>query len=112
MQIIRTIVWVLILFAILVFSFFNWRPVEVQLWNNLVLETRLPALVIVSFLLGLIPMWLYHRGAKWRYERRIRTLETAAATPTPSPAAPPERVRAEHPGDPTDLAPPVDRVGE
>lgn len=95
MQIIRTVVWVLVLFALLAFSFFNWKPVEVQLWSNLVLETKLPALVVISFLLGLLPMWLIHRANKWRMTRRVNALEAATtrlATPkeaepvTPSPA--------------------------
>ena len=92
MQFVRTLLWVLILVGLLVFSFFNWRPVEVTIWENLVLETKVSALVIVSFLLGLLPMWLLHRGASWRLKRRISSLETAAEsqrrlnTPTPSPA--------------------------
>lgn len=102
MQIIRTVVWVLVLFALLAFSFFNWKPVEVQIWSNLVLETKLPALVVVSFLLGLLPMWLVHRANKWRMTRRVNALEAATtrlATPkdpvpptttTPEPANPVE----------------------
>ena len=78
MQIVRTIIWVLILFGILAFSFFNWDSVEVTLWDNLVLETKIPALVIIAFLLGLAPMWLYHRSVKWSLNRRIRSLENAA----------------------------------
>lgn len=78
MQIVRTIVWVLLFVGLLAFSFFNWKPVEVTIWNNLILETKVPALVIVSFLLGLIPTWLLHRGVKWRLHRRIKTLENAA----------------------------------
>ena len=31
MQVIRTIIWVLILFGVLLFSFFNWNPVEVTM---------------------------------------------------------------------------------
>ena len=77
MQIVRTIIWVLILFAILTFSFFNWDTVEVNLWENLVLETKVPVLVIVAFLLGLVPMWLYHRSVKWSLDRRIRSLEAS-----------------------------------
>ncbi len=77
MQIIRTIVWVLILFAMLTFSFFNWDTVEVNLWENLVLETKVPVLVIIAFLLGLVPMWLYHRSVKWSLSRRIRSLEAS-----------------------------------
>ena len=101
MQLFRTILWVVILAALLAFSFFNWREVEVTIWENLVLETKVPALVIVSFLLGLVPMWMIHRGAKWRLNRRISSLEAAAEsqrrlatassaspTPTPSSAAP------------------------
>ncbi|ANY19912.1 hypothetical protein A6F68_01396 [Tsuneonella dongtanensis] len=96
MQIIRTIAWALLLVVLLGFSFFNWKPVEVQIWENLVLETKVPALVIVSFLLGLVPMWLIHRGTKWRLQRRISGLESAArsaavappATTAPATAAP------------------------
>lgn len=77
MQIIRTIVWVLILFGILTFSFFNWDTVEVNLWENLVLETKIPVLVIAAFLLGLVPMWLYHRSVHWSLGRRIRSLEAS-----------------------------------
>ena len=81
MQIVRTIGWVLLLFSLLAFSFFNWKPVEVQIWSNLVLETKLPALVIISFLLGLVPMWLVHRASKWRAQRRINALEAATTRP-------------------------------
>lgn len=77
MQIVRTIIWVLILFAILTFSFFNWDTVEVNLWENLVLETKVPVLVITAFILGLLPMWLYHRSVKWSLSRRIRSLEAS-----------------------------------
>jgi lipopolysaccharide assembly protein A len=89
MQIVRTIAWFALLVVLLTFSFFNWKPVEVQIWDNLVLETKVPALVVVSFLLGLVPMWLIHRGVKWRLQRRIAGLETAArnVAMAPSPAA-------------------------
>ncbi len=108
MQIVRTIVWVLLLFSLLAFSFFNWKSVEVQIWSNLVLETKLPALVIISFLLGLLPMWLLHRASKWRATRRINALEAAthkmsAPTPTPvtpTPAAPTSPPRQDLPAEP------------
>ncbi|MBV7266815.1 hypothetical protein [Erythrobacter ani] len=113
MQIVRTIVWVLILFAILTFSFFNWESVEVTLWDNLVLETRIPALVIIAFLLGLAPMWLYHRSVKWSLDRRIRSLENSVKSnalskrhePTStSPAAASATPAVEKPGDNPALA--------
>jgi hypothetical protein len=95
MQIVRTIVWVLLLVALLVFSINNWNPVEVKIWEGLVLETKVPALVVIAFLLGLVPMWLMHRVSQWYFKRRLGSLETAAARaaamppPAPAPAAEP-----------------------
>jgi uncharacterized integral membrane protein len=89
MQIIRTVVWVVLLVALLIFSINNWSPVEVKIWEGLVLETKLPALVVASFLLGLLPMWLLHKAGRWRLNRRINVLEnTVRATSTPAPAPP------------------------
>jgi putative membrane protein len=90
MQIVRTIVWVLLLVALLLFSAFNWKPVEVKIWEGLILETKIPALVIVSFLIGLVPMWLLNRAQKFALSRKISSLETAARTAatTPVVAAP------------------------
>ncbi|MBU2340998.1 MAG: LapA family protein, partial [Alphaproteobacteria bacterium] len=78
-------------------------PVEVTIWTNTVLETKIPALAIAAFLLGLVPMWLIHRGTKWRLERRIAALESAARVGSRSraptqpdalaPAAPPAPTR-------------------
>ena len=113
MKVVRTIIWVLILLGLLAFSFMNWKPVEVTLWSDLVLETKVPALVIVAFLLGLIPMWLLHRGVKWQLGRRINSLESAvkssalsrhAPAPSPAPSTAPAPVAAPV-VDTTDTAP-------
>jgi len=94
MAIVRTVLWVLLLAALLLFAANNWTPVEVRIWESLVLETRLPALVIVAFLLGLVPLWLLHRARVWNLKRRIASLESAVrtaalASDTPhAPAAP------------------------
>jgi uncharacterized integral membrane protein len=77
MKYVRMIVWTLLLVALVAFSVTNWQPVEVKIWDNLILETKLPALVVGSFLLGLLPMWLIHRGVRWRLHRRIAGLESA-----------------------------------
>lgn len=99
MQIVRTILWVLLLVGVLAFSFGNWdKQIDVRIWPGIVWDTRVPALVIVSFLLGLVPMWLYHRGVHWRLSRRISGLEAATtklATPRAETQAPPQPVRPE-----------------
>ena|SRR5512139_1787908 len=95
MQIVRTIVWVLLLIALVLFAMANWEPgVTVRIWNNLVVETKLPAVVVVAFLIGLVPMWMVHRASKWNLQRRINSLENAAkaaamaTAPAPPPAKP------------------------
>ncbi len=105
MQFIRMLIWVLILAALLIFTAFNWRPVEVQIWTNLVLETKIPALVIVAFLLGLVPTWLLHRGTKWRLDRRISHLETAARSSVSARPIEPAPARPTHPPAPPPLQP-------
>lgn len=77
MQIVRTIIWVLIAAALVLFSVFNWKAAEVTIWDGIIWETRLPAVVIIAFLMGLVPMWVYHRGSKWSLNRRIRSLENS-----------------------------------
>ena len=85
MQIIRTIIWVLVLVALLLFSINNWTNVEVKIWDGLVLDTKLPALVLTSFAAGLLPMWLLAKAARWRLKRRITTLENSVRATTPTP---------------------------
>jgi hypothetical protein len=112
MQIVRTIVWVLLLTALLVFSFANWDPtVTVKIWTNLVVETKIPAIVVISFLIGFVPMWLAYRATKWQLTRRIGTLEAGArsAAQIPVAASPvvpdPVVTSADHSAPPNDPPP-------
>ncbi|GAA4643539.1 hypothetical protein GCM10023115_14990 [Pontixanthobacter gangjinensis] len=89
MQIVRTILWVLLLVAFVGFTFGNMdKDAEVRIWFGYVWNTKIPAVVVLSFLLGMIPTWLLHRGTKWRLTRRIKTLENAVqATAVTAPIA-------------------------
>jgi hypothetical protein len=79
-KILRTIIWVLALIGFLVFALYNWKPVEVTLWENLVLETKLPVLAVLAFALGFVPLWAYHLSVTWGLNRRVRTLENSLKT--------------------------------
>lgn len=82
MQVIRTVVWVVVLIALLVFSINNWTTIDVKIWEGLILETKLPVLVVISFLLGLLPMWILAKASKWRLKRQISQLQSAANAAT------------------------------
>ncbi len=90
MQILRVVIWVLLLVGLLLFSIFNWTDVTVRIWQGIVVDTKIPAIVIVSFAIGFVPMWLYHRASKWGMQRKIHNLENAARTQATTPVAPRE----------------------
>lgn len=77
MKILRTILWVLGALGFLIFAIYNWQPVELTLWQNLVLETKVPVLALLAFAVGFLPMWALHRSVVWGLQRRIRALETS-----------------------------------
>ncbi len=104
MKILRTILWVLAALGFLIFAIYNWKPVELTLWQNLVMETKLPVLALLAFALGFLPLWAYYQSVKWSMSRRIRALENSlkhtalarhhephagAATPVDTPAEKP-----------------------
>ncbi len=90
MNFLKTLFWVILIVGLALFAINNWSDVTVRLWGGLLLDTKLPILVIGSFFLGFLPLYLWHRGVGWRLRRRINTLESA--TP-PAPVDPtPEHV--------------------
>lgn len=95
MQFVRTLLWLFALVVFVILTVLNWETtLAMRIWPGFVWDTRLPAIIVAAFLLGLIPTWLFHRGTKWRLNRRISHLETAARSSAatrpldPAPAAP------------------------
>ncbi len=104
MQFLRTIFWVVLAVAGVIFSLANWTLVTVRLWGDIVVDTRLPVLLVLTFLLGLVPMLILHRATRWSLRRRLDTVQRALtdvqvaspAPPTaPSPTNPPVPVVAD-----------------
>jgi uncharacterized integral membrane protein len=90
MRFLKTLIWVTFIVGLIVFAINNWAPVSVSLWGGLRLDTKLPALVIVAFLIGFLPLYLLHRTQIWRLKRRILTLEGNQQTSAfPPPTSPP-----------------------
>ena len=88
MQILRTFLWAMLLVALVAFSVANWTDVTVRIWPGLVVDTKIPAIVIISFAIGFVPMWLYLRASKWQSRRRIQSLENAARMAQTTPVQP------------------------
>lgn len=82
MSFLKTLFWVIFLVGFVVFAVNNWQPVSVKLWGGLWLDTKLPALMGLSFLIGFVPLYILHRTQGFRFRRRIATLE-GKARPAP-----------------------------
>jgi lipopolysaccharide assembly protein A len=114
MQFIKTAFWVILAVAIALFSKANWTVaptfsgyVPVKLWGDIVLEMRLPIMIILAFLLGLVPMWIYARATKWSMKRKLESSERALASAI-SPPTPPLAVSSDpHFASTSPLTPPL-----
>jgi lipopolysaccharide assembly protein A len=89
MQTIRTIAWMLVAILFAAFVAINWQRVEVNFWpladGYLHFDWPVGFVAIISFLIGLIPMWLLGRATRWALNRRIATLENSLKAATVSP---------------------------
>jgi uncharacterized integral membrane protein len=86
MQFLKTLFWVLIAVLVALFARANWTPVTLNLWNDIQADTKLPVLLLIAFLLGMLPTWLILRARIWSLRRRIEAMERNRVTSLP-PAA-------------------------
>ena len=93
MAFLRALFWIAVTLAVVLFSIHNWTLVTIQLSAGLEADGKLPVLLALAFLVGFLPLYLFHRVACWRGQRRIASLERAlAATPPMVEGAPLPRV--------------------
>ena len=87
MQFLKTLFWVVVAIALTLFAIYNWRPVTLNLWSGLQADVKLPVLVAIPFLLGLLPTYFIYRGRIWALRRRYERPERVAVGNQPTPAA-------------------------
>lgn len=75
MQFLKTLFWVLIAVLVSLFARANWTNVTLNLWDDIQADTKLPLLLLVAFLIGLLPTWLIMRARLWRLRRQIDAME-------------------------------------
>ena len=96
MQFLKTLLWVVLAVALVLFASNNWTVVTLNLWGGLQADVKLPVLVIAAFLLGLLPTLLIYGARNWSLRRRLETQGPVAVGNTPPVArnapAPPETV--------------------
>jgi lipopolysaccharide assembly protein A len=86
MSFLKTLFWIVVAVIVALFCFNNWTVVTVNLWNGLILETKLPLLLGLFFVLGLLPPLLLWQTARWQLRRLAHTGSVPVAVPTPAPS--------------------------
>lgn len=79
MSMFRTFIWIVLTIILVIFSMANWDKVTITIWPGQLADTKLPVLILVSFLLGLLPMWIAHRATRWSLKRRLDNSERQLA---------------------------------
>ncbi len=92
MQFLRTVFWVVLAVVGVIFSFNNWQIVSIKLWGDIIIDTPLPILLFVVFMLGLVPALLLYRATRWTLTRKLdaanRSLSEALTVAEPIRADP------------------------
>lgn len=84
----KTLFWALVAVSVALFARSNWFDVTLNLWDDIRLDIKLPLLLMLLFLLGLVPPLLVYRARMWRLRRRVEAQERQqmAAATEPAPA--------------------------
>ena len=82
MQIVKTLGWVLLTAFVVSFVWINYgEKHDVVIWpttnDALVFNWPVGVIALMFWLLGVLPMMVYHRSVKCSLERRIRSLENS-----------------------------------
>ncbi len=95
MQFLKTLFWVMLAVAVVLFASANWNTIAtVDLWGGLQADLKLPVLAIGAFLLGFLPTFLIYRARVWGLKRRLEQQGHVHVANTPDlparPAPPPQ----------------------
>ena len=88
MRFLKTLLWIVIAVLISLFAARNWRDVTIDLWGNLQADIKIPILLFIAFLIGLLPTWLVFRAKLWTLTNRVVTLQREVPAPTDEESAP------------------------
>ena len=83
MNFLRTLFWIVVTVVVVVFAVNNWTNVTINLWGGLQADAKLPLLLLIAFLIGFLPLYVWHRAHRWQAAKRVAALEMIAPAPPP-----------------------------
>ena len=91
MQFLKTLFWVVAAVLLFYLGVRNWHDVTVNLWGDLQVFIKVPILMVLLFLIGFLPAFLFLRARIWTLRRRIEGLERQRVTARPDETPPMEQ---------------------
>ena len=93
MQFLKTLFWVLLAVLVVLFASRNWSDVTLNLWGDIQADIKMPMLLLIAFLIGLLPTWLIMRARIWSHPPPDRSDGPPARDRVRSPNRPPPNRR-------------------
>lgn len=90
MRLIKTLFWLVIAAALIGIFLINPARVDLVLPGMPLLNGRLGFFLLVAFLLGMVPMYLWHKLRAWGLRRQLRKVQAQTPAATPAAAAVPD----------------------
>ena len=87
MQFLRTLFWVVVAVIAVIFASKNWTTIPLNLWGGIAADVKLPVLLLIAFLIGLLPPSILYHANRWRLRRRLDSAERTIAELRPVPVA-------------------------
>jgi lipopolysaccharide assembly protein A len=81
MNFLRTLIWVVVAVFLAIFANRNWNDVTIDLWGNIQADVKLPFLLLLTFLVGFLPVFLIMRARIWTLKRKLALAERPAVIP-------------------------------
>lgn len=80
---IKVSIVVILVSAVLYYFLKGWGVTCINVWNNQALPFRLPVMIVAAFLIGFVPMYIWHELMEWRWENKIAKLQKSIAKIAP-----------------------------
>jgi lipopolysaccharide assembly protein A len=90
MQFLKALFWLTLglVIALTLYGTSGERAMDIPIWGSLIVSIKLPALLVITFLLGFLPTYIIYRARLWSLRRRYETQATAHVVSHPAPARP------------------------
>lgn len=75
MRYVKVGIFVILASIFLYYLFKGWGVTCINMWNNQALPFRLPTMLIAAFIVGFVPMYIWHEIKEWRWENKMLKLQ-------------------------------------